>query len=126
MGVTSLYELAQRGHDAVLLETSDALGNGASHASSGVLHPSLIPVIGIGRILLSALFNRHAPIRMGLGELPRLWRFGTGLSAIRPGTARASTLANYALAAYSLAETQALTRSACLMSKPICTMKRQR
>ena len=114
MGITSLYELAQRGHDAVLLETSDALGNGASHANGGVLHPSLPDPWnnpGIGRILLSALFNRHAPIRMGLGELPRLWRFG--FEFIRyssPAQHRTSTLANYALAAYSLAETQALTQ----------------
>ena len=114
MGVTSLHELAQRGHDALLLEASDALGNGASHANGGVLHPSLPDPWnnpGIGHILLGALFNRHAPIRMGFGELPRLLRFGFDfIRHASPAQHRASTLANYKLAAYSLAETQALTQ----------------
>ncbi len=111
MGVTSLYELAQRGHDAVL-ETSDALGNGAITPMAVCCTSPARPLNnpGIGRICClpcSTAMRRYA---WGLVNCRACGVSALSLSAIQARHSTAPTPCNYALAAYSLAETQALTQ----------------
>lgn len=114
MGVTTLYELAARGHEAVLFEAQDALGLGASFANGGVLHPSLPDPWnnpGIGGPLLRSLFSPTAAMKLHWRQLPSL--AGWGLSFLRhsaPAKHWHASRANYHLATYATQQTIALSQ----------------
>lgn len=111
-GVTSFYELLSRGKKCVLLEAEADVARGTSFANGGGLHPSLPDPWnspGVGRHLATSLFDRHAAMRLDVRQIPDL--FGWGLSFLRHSARRrhaAITRANYQLAAYSTAQTDAL------------------
>lgn len=111
-GVSTLYELTSRGHEAVLIEAADALGLGASFANGGMLTPSMPdPWNGPGVLhhLFSSLFDSTSAMKLHLSQIPDL--VGWGLRFLTHSTAerhRASTLANFLLSAASLTATEGL------------------
>jgi D-amino-acid dehydrogenase len=114
-GVTSFYELAARGLPTVLIDGETQIAQGASFANGAVLHPSLPDPWnnpGIGVPLLASVFNPLAPMKLHLGQVPKL--LGWGASFLRnsaPARHRAITQANYSLAQYSTRQTDALRQS---------------
>lgn len=113
-GVTAFYELTTRGREAVLLEAADGLATGASFANGAVLHPSLPDPWnspGVAWPLLRSLFDRSAPMKLHLSQLPDLLGWGQKfLRHAAPAKHLQTTDANYALAAYSTQQTDALTQ----------------
>ena len=111
-GITTLYELAERGHAVQLIDAAPMPAHGASFANGGVLHPSLPDPWnnpGIGRTLFASLFDPLAPMKLRIGQLPNL--IGWGLSFLRnsaPARHKAITRANFELAHYSTRQTDAL------------------
>lgn len=111
-GVTSFYELAARGMDVVLIDGEAQVAQGASFANGAVLHPSLPDPWnnpGIGWPLLASVLNPLAPMKLHLGQVPKL--LGWGASFMRnaaPARHRAITQANYHLAQYSTRQTDVL------------------
>jgi D-amino-acid dehydrogenase len=115
IGVTTLYELAARGEEAILLEAEDDLALGASFANGAMLTPSMSDPWnspGVWRHLITSIFNASASMKLDLRQIPALGRWGTAF--LRNSAAerhRATTLANFSLAAYSTTETARLTES---------------
>ena len=111
-GVSSFYELVSRGKKCVLLESESDVARGASYANGGGLHASLPDPWnnpGVGRHLFASLFRPQAALRLDVRQIPNLTGFG--LSFLRNASRRrynAITKANYRLAAYSTAQTDAL------------------
>lgn len=66
IGVTTAHALLCDGHDVTLLEAAPAAGTGASHANGGFLSAAFCApwaVPGLPKQVLTALFDREAPIR---------------------------------------------------------------
>ncbi len=113
-GVTTFYELVSRDIPAILIERDGAVAQGTSYANGGVLHPSLPDPWnnpGIGRVLFTSLFDRQAPVRLHLRQIPNLALWG--LDFLRNSSLqrhRDITCANFRLAHYSTRQTEALTQ----------------
>jgi D-amino-acid dehydrogenase len=111
-GVTSFYELAARAIPTVLIDSQSQVAQGASFANGAVLHPSLPDPWnnpGIGAPLLASIFNPLAPMKLHLGQVPKLLGWGADfLRNSSPSRHRAITQANYTLAQYSTRQTDAL------------------
>ena len=111
-GVTSFYELAARAIPTVLIDSQSQVAQGASFANGAVLHPSLPDPWnnpGIGAPLLASIFNPLAPMKLHLGQVPKLLGWGADfLRNSTPSRHRAITQANYTLAQYSTRQTDAL------------------
>lgn len=111
-GVTTFYELVTRNIPAILVDSEDHVARGTSYANGGVLHPSLPDPWNspdIAPVLLASLFDRNAPIRLHLSQVPNL--LGWGLKFLRHASLPrhlAITKANFVLAHYSTCQTDAL------------------
>ena len=111
-GVTTLYELTRQGQSVLLLESRDSVAQGASFANGGMLTASMPDPWngpGVGKHLLSSLFDPKAAMKLHFRMIPNLvfW----GLRFLRNSTKarhRRAILANYALASYSVEETRKL------------------
>ena len=109
IGLATAYSLQNAGEKVVVLEAERHIGYGSSFANAGMLTPSLPEPWngpGLRRQLLTALFNRNAPVRIAWKSLPGL--AGWGLEFLRNSGLQSyleSTRANYQLAKYSLAQT---------------------
>lgn len=105
IGVATLYELASRGVTATLLEAREELGLETSFANGGMLTPSMPDPWnspGVGGHLFASLFDPASAMKLRWRAVPGLafW----GLEFLRnslPARHVRSTLANYALAAFS-------------------------
>ena len=78
-GVTTLYELVSRDIPAILIDSESAVAQGTSYANGGVLHPSLPDpwnAPNIAPVLLASLFDRNAPIKLHLAQVPALLGWG--------------------------------------------------
>ncbi len=111
-GVTTLYELAADGIPAILLESKQELAAGASHANGGLLTPGLgepwnSP--GVHKHLFESLFDPASPMKLRIRAIPGLTPWGIRF-LMNSGRSRfeKSTIANFALAAYSLQRTMQL------------------
>jgi len=111
-GVTSFYELVTRGRRCLLLEAHDNVARGTSYANGGGLHPSLPDPWnspGVGKHLLASLFQPDAAMRLSVGQIPKLMRWGSSfLYNSLPSRHAAITRANFQLAEYSTRRTEAL------------------
>lgn len=113
-GVTTLYELVSRNVPAILFESEATTARGTSYANGGVLHPSLPDPWnnpGIGRVLLTSVFDRAAAVRLHPREIPNLMSWG--INFLRNSNVKrhkAITCANFRLANYSTRQTDALTQ----------------
>jgi D-amino-acid dehydrogenase len=111
-GVTSFYELTARGLPCLLIDVEADVARGTSFANGGGLHPSLPDPWnnpGIGRHLFASLFQRDAPMKLHMSQLPHL--VGWGMAFLRHSARKnydAITRANFDLAEYSTRQTEAL------------------
>jgi D-amino-acid dehydrogenase len=113
-GATTLYQLASRGVESVLVEAGEELSTGASFANGSMLTPSMADPWngpGVGGQLLASLSDPQSAIRLRFSQIPdlALW----GLSFLRNSSwerHRGATVANHALAQYSLEQTLQLER----------------
>lgn len=112
LGVTLAHELASRGESVELIEARDGVALETSYANGAMLTASMPDpwnAPGVHRHLLASLFNPHSAMKLRLSALPSL--MGWGLQFLRNSSVerhRRATLANYALAAYSIGVTREL------------------
>jgi D-amino-acid dehydrogenase len=105
-GLTTAFELQQRGWDVTVLDEQGEVARGASHANGSLLTPSMAEpwnAPGVHRHLVQSLFNPISPLRLWPSAIPSL--LGWGVRFLRNSTAarsRAATTANFHLASYSL------------------------
>lgn len=110
VGLTTALELLRRGERVTLVDAAEHAGLGTSFANGGLLTPSMSDpwnAPGVHRHLLEYLVSSSAPLKIRLGALPSLIRWGPQfLLNSRAAPHRTATLANLELATYSLAEMQ--------------------
>ena len=82
VGITSAYELAADGHEVTVFERRSAAAEETSFANAGIVAPGYITpwaAPGMPRKVLSQLFSRHAPVKIGLplsgAELAWMWKW---------------------------------------------------
>ncbi|MBY0396948.1 MAG: FAD-dependent oxidoreductase, partial [Thermoleophilia bacterium] len=106
-GTASFFELARRGRTPVLVEAAEDLALGASFANGAMLTPSMSDPWngpGVGRQLVASLFDPTAAMKLHIGQVPALARWGVGfLANSTPARHWLATEANFRLARYSLA-----------------------
>ena len=112
IGVSTLYELVSRGHEATLFEAEEELALGASFANGGMLTPSMPDPWngpGVAGHLMASLFDPKSSMKLHLSQVPALAGWGLRFLAAS-GRARhqATTLANYRLCAASTQRTREL------------------
>lgn len=109
LGLASALALVERGHRVEVVEAREGVGLETSFANGGMLTPSMSdPWNAPGALghLLGSFFDPHAALKLRLRALPSL--AGWGLAFLCHATAArhaAATLANFRLAAYSVART---------------------
>jgi len=110
-GVCAAYALRQRGHDVLVLDAHDGPAQETSFANAGALTPSEPEpwnAPGVHWQLLASLADPHAAMKLRLASLPGLIPWGLQfLANSTPKRYKTASLSNFALARYSLAETQA-------------------
>ncbi|ALJ13667.1 FAD-dependent oxidoreductase [Sphingopyxis macrogoltabida] len=107
VGLTTALELLGRGERVTLVDSAAQEGLGTSFANGGLLTPSMSDpwnAPGVHRHLLEYLVSSSAALKIRLGALPSLLRWGPQfLLNSRAAPHRKATLANLELATYSLA-----------------------
>jgi D-amino-acid dehydrogenase len=111
-GVSSLFALARRGIDALLVERRDGLALETSFANGGMLTPSSSDPWsspGVGQHLLSSLLDPAAALKLHPMALPGLLPWGLRfLRNATPARHAAAARASYRLAAWSTGLTRDL------------------
>jgi D-amino-acid dehydrogenase len=116
IGTATLYELSRRGLPCLLLEARDGLAEETSFANGGMQTPSMPDPWnspGVGKHLIESLFDPRSAMKLRWKAIPGLTFWG--LRFLRnsvPARHAATTTANYTLAAYSTALTDAWRASA--------------
>lgn len=113
MGLTTAQVLASRGVEVTLLEAREDVALDASFANGGMLTPSLPAPWnspGVWRYLAASLFDPRSSMKLRLSALPSLagWGWKFLKHSGRPHFEQACA-ENFALAQYSLQQTQGLT-----------------
>jgi D-amino-acid dehydrogenase len=115
IGVATLYELASRGVEAVLLESGPELASGASFANGGMLTPSMPDpwnAPGVWRHLLASLADPYSAMKLRVSAIPGLMHWGFQfLAHSAPRRHAAAMRDNHRLATYSAAATLDLCRT---------------
>lgn len=113
IGVTTAYELAADGHQVTVFERRSAVAEETSFANAGVLAPGYVTPWaspGMPGKVLSHLFSRHAPVKIGLplsgSDLAWMWKW---FRACRLDTYLANRSHMQRLAFYSRQRLHALT-----------------
>ncbi len=82
IGITTAYELALDGHQVTVFERRGAAAEETSFANAGLVAPGYVTpwaAPGMPAKVLSHLFSRHAPVKLGLplstGELAWMWKW---------------------------------------------------
>ncbi|MEO7886192.1 D-amino acid dehydrogenase [Polaromonas sp.] len=82
IGITTAYELALDGHEVTVFERRGAAAEETSFANAGLVAPGYVTpwaAPGMPRKVLSHLFSRHAPVKLGLplsaSELVWMWKW---------------------------------------------------
>lgn len=82
IGITTAWELAMDGHEVSVFERRGAAAEESSFANAGVVAPGYVTpwaAPGMPGKVLSHLFSRHAPVKIGLplsaGELAWMWKW---------------------------------------------------
>lgn len=106
IGVSTAYELAQRGYLTTLIEAREGVARETSYANGGLLTPSMSDpwnAPGIHRQVIPSLIDPTAPMRLRLSAFPALISWGMKfLAGSQRAKYTAATRANYFLARYSL------------------------
>jgi D-amino-acid dehydrogenase len=106
IGVTSAYFLRKRGYDVLVLDRQSGPGRETSFANGSLLTPSMSEpwnAPGSARVLLKSIGRSDAPLQLRLSALPTHLLWGMKfLKHSRPAAFERHTLANLALALYSL------------------------
>jgi D-amino-acid dehydrogenase len=114
IGITSAYFLNQRGHHVVVLDRQAGPGRETSFANGSLLTPSMPEpwnTPGSWRVLLKSIGRSDAPLQLRLSVLPTHLLWGMKfLNNARPEAFERNTLANLALALYSLEVMASLRR----------------
>ena len=108
-GASTLYELASRGVETLLVEAGDELATGASFANGSMLTPSMADPWngpGVAAQLLASLTDPRSAIKLRLAQVPDLAIWGLRFLSHSSWRRHAdSTVANFRLARYSLEHT---------------------
>jgi D-amino-acid dehydrogenase len=82
IGITTAYELAADGHEVTVFERRGAAAEETSFANAGVVAPGYVTpwaAPGMPGKVLSHLFSRHAPVKVGLplsgSEIAWMWKW---------------------------------------------------
>ncbi len=82
IGITTAYELAADGHEVTVFERRGAAAEETSFANAGVVAPGYVTpwaAPGMPGKVLSHLFSRHAPVKIGLplsgSEIAWMWKW---------------------------------------------------
>ena len=82
IGITTAYELAADGHEVTVFERRGAAAEETSFANAGVVAPGYVTpwaAPGMPGKVLSHLFSRHAPVKIGLplsgSDLAWMWKW---------------------------------------------------
>ena len=109
-GIAAAWTMRKRGWNVMVLDAADGPAQGASHANAGALTPSEPEPWngpGVGRTLMSSLFDPQAAMKLRLAPLPGLMAWGTRfLLNSTPKRHAAASRANFALARHSLERTR--------------------
>ncbi|TAK53447.1 MAG: FAD-dependent oxidoreductase [Gammaproteobacteria bacterium] len=112
IGLTTAYELLQRGRQVLVLDAGPDVAQGASHANGSILTPSMADPWnspGVHRHLLASVVDRRAALVLRVSALPSLWLWGLRfLRNSSPTRHRAATLDSFLLSNYSLRRTREL------------------
>lgn len=106
IGTSTAYELTSRGYRTTLIEARQSVALEASYANGGMLTPSMSDpwnAPGIHRLVIPALINPKASIRLRPSALPKLFTWGVKfLAGARAKNYQEANYANFQLANYSL------------------------
>jgi len=104
IGITTAYELALDGHEVTVFERRGAAAEETSFANAGLVAPGYVTpwaAPGMPGKVLSHLFSRHAPVKLGLplsaSELAWMWKWfrACKLDTYQANRARMQRLAFY-------------------------------
>lgn len=79
IGVTSAYYLAESGHEVVVLERNDSVGEETSFQNGALLapgHSHSWASPGAALMLIKSFFEKDSPFKFRPGLSPQLWRWG--------------------------------------------------
>lgn len=113
MGITTAYELIQRGQSVTVIDQLSAPASSASYANAGMLTPSMPEPWngpGVYKNLVKSLFNPQASMRLRWSAIPDLMSWG--MKFLRYSSKSHFDRAcrdNYYLTSYSLKKTQELS-----------------
>lgn len=109
-GITTAFELVQRGYEVVVLEAREGVARGASFANGGLLTPSMADPWnspGVHKLLAASLFDSTSPMKLHVRVIPSLFTWGLRfLRNSAPTHYHRATIANFRLARYSLDRTR--------------------
>jgi len=112
IGVAIANELAMRGQTVELLEAREGIALETSYANGGLMTPSMTDPWnspGVINHLLASLFDPNSAMKVRISALPSLLTWGIKfLRSSRAAPHWNATLANYALASYSIRVTREL------------------
>ncbi|HEV2271384.1 MAG TPA: D-amino acid dehydrogenase [Steroidobacteraceae bacterium] len=112
IGISSAYFLARRGWEVTVLDRQEGPGLETSFANGSLLTPSMPEpwnAPGSWRVLLASIGRSDSPLKLRLGALPHLGRWGIGfLRNSSPENYRRNTVKNLQLALHSLAVLRSL------------------
>jgi D-amino-acid dehydrogenase len=104
IGITTAYELALDGHEVTVFERRGAAAEETSFANAGLVAPGYVTpwaAPGMPGKVISHLFNRHAPVKLGLPlsgrDLAWMWKWfrACKLETYQANRARMQRLAFY-------------------------------
>lgn len=114
IGLTTAWELLERGHTVTIVEGNETIAAEASFANGGLITPSMPEPWngpGVGKHLLSSLFDPRSAMKLRLAAIPSLVPWGLHfLRNSAPNRYHQAIAANFDLCSYSAEETIALVR----------------
>lgn len=106
IGITSAYFLSRRGWEVTVLDRQEGPGLETSFANGSLLTPSMPEpwnAPGSWRVLLASIGRSDSPLKLRLGALPHLGRWGVGfLRNSSPENYERNTIKNLKLALHSI------------------------
>lgn len=115
IGLATTVSLCSKGHAVTVIDQEDGPGQQTSFANGSLLTPSMSDpwnAPGSWRVLLSSLINPNSPLKLRLGQIPRLSGWGLQfLSNSRSDRFSVNTLKNLKLSLHSLCVLEELRKN---------------